>query len=147
MSKPILVPALAAVFLFGVGDVSAIEFKNALTNAPLDVQPKTGEVETDAVKSFKSTGQNPDNGDPAAIEAGKKLYTTNCAACHLPDGTGRIGPNLVDNAVVRERVGTDVGMFEIIYGGGSGAMQSFHRRGMVQDDMLKIMAYVRSLKK
>jgi cytochrome c-L len=65
----------------------------------------------------------------------------------LPDGTGRIGPNIVDATVVRERVATDVGMFEIIYGGGSGAMQSFHRRGMVQDDMLKIMAYVRSLKK
>ena len=147
MSKLILVPAFAAVFLFSGGEVSAIEFKNALTNAPLDVKPKTGEVETDAVKSFKSTGENPYNGDAAVLEAGKKLYTTNCGACHLPDGTGRIGPNIIDDTVVRERVGTDLGMFEIIYGGGSGAMQSFHRRGMVQDDMLKIMAYVRSLKK
>lgn len=147
MSKWILLSALAAVFLFGAGEVLAIEFKNALTNAPLAVKPKTGEVETDAVKSFKETGENPYNGDAAALEAGKKLYTIHCVACHLPDGTGRIGPNLIDDTVVRERVGTDVGLFEIIYGGGSGAMQSFHRRGMVQDDMLKIMAYVRSLKK
>jgi|LNFM01.1.fsa_nt_gb cytochrome c-L len=146
MSAWILAPALAAALLFS-GGASAVEFKNALTNAPLDVKPKTGEVETDAVKSFKETGENPYNADAAAIEAGKKLYATNCATCHLPDGTGRIGPNIIDDTVVRERTGTDVGMFEIIYGGGSGAMQSFHRRGMVQDDMLKIMAYVRSLKK
>jgi cytochrome c-L len=147
MSKWILVPALGAVFLVSAGEGSAIEFKNALTNAPLVVKPKTGEVETDAVKSFKETGENPYNGDAGALEAGKKLYTMHCVACHLPDGTGRIGPNLIDDTIVRERVGTDVGLFEIIYGGGSGAMQSFHRRGMVQDDMLKIMAYVRSLKK
>ena len=147
MSKWIIIPAFTATLLLSGGGVSAIEFKNALTNAPLDVKPKAGEVETDAVKSFKETGQNPYNEDAAAVEAGKKLYTTHCAACHLPDGTGRIGPNLIDDTVVRERTGTDVGMFEIIYGGGSGAMQSFHRRGMVQDDMLKIMAYVRSLKK
>ena len=33
-------------------------------------------------------------------------------------------------------------MFEILYGGASGAMQSFARRGMTQDQMLKIIAYV-----
>jgi cytochrome c-L len=38
-------------------------------------------------------------------------------------------------------------MFEIIYGGASGAMQSFARRGLTQDQILRIMAYVRSLKK
>ena len=46
-----------------------------------------------------------------------------------------------------ERAGTDVGMFEVVYGGASGAMQSFARRGLTQDQMLRIMAYVRSLKK
>ena len=45
------------------------------------------------------------------------------------------------------RSATDVGMFEVIYGGASGAMQSFARRGMTQDQMLKIIAYVRSLAK
>ena len=42
---------------------------------------------------------------------------------------------------------TDVCQFEILYGGASGAMQSFARRGMTQDQMLKVIAYVRSLKK
>lgn len=145
--KKMTVFAAAASLLFTLGAAGAIEFKNALTNAPLDVKPKAGEVETEAVKTFKETGENPYNGDAAAVEAGKALYTTNCSACHLPDGTGRIGPNIVDDEVVRERTNTDVGMFEIIYGGGSGAMQSFHRRGMTQDNMLKIMAYVRSIGK
>lgn len=141
------IPSAIAVLLFAFGASAAVEFKNALTNAPLDVQPNKNEVETDAVKTFKESGQNPYNGDAAALEAGKKIYTTQCVACHLPDGTGRIGPNLVDDTVVHERVATDIGMFEIIYGGGAGAMQSFHKRGLSQDDILKVMAYVRSLKK
>jgi len=49
--------------------------------------------------------------------------------------------------VVYKQVLTDPGMFSIIYGGASGAMQSFHRRGMKQDEMLKIVAYVRTLDK
>jgi cytochrome c-L len=38
-------------------------------------------------------------------------------------------------------------MFSIIYGGASGAMQSFHRRDMNQDEMLRIVAYARTLEK
>jgi cytochrome c oxidase cbb3-type subunit III len=30
------------------------------------------------------------------VALGKKLYATNCAACHGPDGGGVIGPNLTD---------------------------------------------------
>jgi cytochrome c oxidase cbb3-type subunit 3 len=32
-----------------------------------------------------------------AIAAGKTTFDTTCAACHKPDLTGQIGPNLVDN--------------------------------------------------
>jgi cytochrome c-L len=71
----------------------------------------------------------------------------NCQACHLPDGSGRIGSTLIADTWKHERAATDVGMFEILYGGASGAMQSFSRRGMTQDQMLKVIAYVRSLKK
>jgi cytochrome c-L len=42
---------------------------------------------------------------------------------------------------------TDPGMFSIIYGGASGAMQIFHRRDMNQDEMLRIVAYARTLEK
>lgn len=32
----------------------------------------------------------------ADLEAGKKIFTTICAACHRPDGGGQVGPNLTD---------------------------------------------------
>jgi cytochrome c-L len=124
-----------------------IEFRHALDNSLLEVKPRPNEVETPAVKEFKASGKNPYGGDEAALTEGRKLYLANCQACHLPDGSGRLGPSLIGNSWIRERAATDVGMFEIIYGGSSGAMQSFARRGMSQDQMLKIIAYVRSLKK
>ena len=143
-----LIGVCAASVLFASPALpDAIVFRHVLDNSPLDVKPRPNEVETDAVKRFKETGKNPYNGDQAALAEGKKIYQTNCQACHLPDGSGRIGPSLIDGNWKYERAATDVGMFEIVYGGASGAMQSFARRGMTQDQMLKVMAYVRSLKK
>jgi cytochrome c-L len=124
-----------------------IVFRHALDNSILDVKPRPNEVETEAVKEFKATGKNVYVGQEETIAAGRKLYQTQCQACHLPDGSGRMGPSLISDNWVRERAATDIGMFEIIYGGSSGAMQSFARRGMTQDEMLRIIAYVRSLKK
>jgi len=139
--------AAALALCSGAALADAVVFRSALTDAPMDVQPGPNEVETDAVKSFKQTGENPYRGDEAARAEGKRLYSTECALCHLPDGTGRIGPSLVGNDWSYPRSATDVGMFEIVYGGASGAMQSFAKRGMTQDQMLKIIAYVRSLAK
>lgn len=34
--------------------------------------------------------------DPASIDAGKQIFTTNCVACHAADGGGLVGPNLTD---------------------------------------------------
>jgi cytochrome c-L len=137
-----------ACMLIGVKAVAEpIVFRHALDNSPLEVRPRPGEVETQAVKTFKETGNNAYNGDEAALAEGRRLYQVNCQACHLPDGSGRIGPTLVGNEWKHERAATDVGMFEILYGGAAGSMQSFARRGMTQDQMLKVMAYVRSLKK
>jgi cytochrome c-L len=141
---------LALVLAAGAaaGTVHAeIQFRHALDDSPLQVKPQPGEVETEAVKKFKETGKNPYNGNEQVLADGKKPYAEYCQACHLPDGSGRIGPSLIGDRWIRERAGTDVGMFEVIYGGAGGAMQSFARRGMTQDQILRIMAYVRSLKK
>jgi cytochrome c-L len=127
------------------GDLS--DFKSPLDNSPMTFPLQTGEVETPAVKNFKATGVNDYRGNADAIADGKKLYTANCIVCHAADGTGKMGPTLVGKDVVYPQVLTDPGMFSIIYGGASGAMQSFFRRGMQQDQMLKIIAYVRTLDK
>ena len=142
---PVLIVALLGATA-GTGRAE-VQFRHALDDSPLQVKPQPGEVETDAAKKFKETGENPYNGNQQVLADGKKLYAENCQACHLPDGSGRIGPSLIGDKWIRERAGTDVGTFEIIYGGASGAMQSFARRGLTQEQMLRIMAYVRSLRK
>ncbi|MCJ7468256.1 MAG: c-type cytochrome [Maribacter sp.] len=35
--------------------------------------------------------------DASNLDAGKKIFESNCVACHMPDGGGGIGPNLTDN--------------------------------------------------
>jgi len=123
------------------------DFKDPFDGSPLKFSPQPGETETPAVKKFKTTGVNDYRGNADAIAAGKALYQENCAACHGEDGKGRIGPTLVGNELRYEQAKSDPGMFSIVYAGASGAMQSFARRGMHQDDMLKIIAYVRTLDK
>lgn len=36
------------------------------------------------------------NSDSGSLNKGKKLFKQNCAACHMVDGRGSIGPNLTD---------------------------------------------------
>ena len=35
--------------------------------------------------------------DATSLGEGKKIFTTICAACHLADGGGSVGPNLTDD--------------------------------------------------
>jgi cytochrome c-L len=119
-----------------------LTFTHVLTGDPLPVFRPQEEI-TPAVKAFHCNGENPYNGEETMIAEGKKLFTL-CAGCHMPDGTGRIGPNIVDDTHKYERVATEHGEFEVIYGGAAGAMQAFGKR-FDQDQILKIMAYVKTL--
>jgi cytochrome c-L len=123
-----------------------VEFRYVVDNSPLDVTPKPGETLTDAVQEFRQTGKNPYNGREQALADGKKLYVTYCQACHLPDGSGRMGASLTGEKHVHERIANDVGLFEVVFGGAMGAMQPFSKR-MTQDEILKVMAFVRTLMK
>lgn len=125
--------------------LAAIEFRSALDDSPLDVTPAAGQTVTDTVKQFHETGVNAYDGNAEAIAAGKELYDPNCQVCHGKTGGGGMGLNLVDDKVAYPRVTTDVGMFEVIYGGASGAMRGFKDR-LTQDQILQVIAYVRSLK-
>jgi cytochrome c-L len=110
----------------------------------LDKYPN--ETVTHQVLEFQRTGTNPFRGDRDAAAQGRALYDQWCSSCHLADGTGRIGSNLIDNTYSYPRVATDVGMFEVIYAGGTGAMQAFGDR-LTQEEILKIMAFVSTFKK
>ena len=119
----------------------------SLDNVPLEVTAGPDEVETDVVRAFKRTGENAYRGDGAAVTEGKTLYEAHCQRCHRPGATGGVGPSLLGDDYTYARVADDVGMFEVIYGGASGEMQAFSKRGLTQDQILRIIAYVRSLNK
>jgi cytochrome c oxidase cbb3-type subunit 2 len=54
---------------------------------------------------------NPFPQDPAAIQAGARLFAQNCAPCHGAGGEGGIGPELEPESY------DDAILFELIYGG------------------------------
>lgn len=125
---------------------SGSQFLHPLDNRPIALNMHPNETVTQQVSTFQKTGNNPYKGNAQAITSGKSSYMQWCAGCHLENGTGRIGSNLVDDAYTYPRVATDRGTFEVIYAGATGAMQAFGNR-VTQDDILKIMAYLSSLKK
>jgi cytochrome c-L len=118
-----------------------VQFRDPLNDEPLDISRQDVSA---AVAEFHATGENPYAGDEQAIAEGGALYKRWCQACHLPDGTGRIGPSLVDEQWKYERTGTEVGKFEIIYVGGAGAMQAFGQR-LSQDEILRLIAFLETL--
>ncbi|RUP09190.1 c-type cytochrome [Hyphomicrobium sp.] len=124
-----------------------VQFRDALDDSPLDLSPIKGEVFTDQVKKFHETGIDPYNGNADAIAIGKDLFENNCVACHEEGATGGMGPSLVDDVYTNARANTDLGKFEIIHSGASGAMRSFSKRGITQDQILHLIAYINSLKK
>ena len=145
--RPTRALALIAVGAALIVPAAAVDFLNALDDSPIDMSPIKGEVFTDAVKSFQETGKNPYVGNADAIAAGKALYDANCQVCHKPDGSGGMGPSLIDETYVNKRANTDVGMFEVIHSGAAGAMRPFSKRGVTQDQILQMIAYIHTLKK
>ena len=79
-------------------------------------------------------------GDPVAIEAGRKIFTNGCGACHGPDGKGGRGPNL------RERVFwhpiEDDTLYNAIQKGIGGAMPAAN---LSEDQARQVVAFVRAL--
>ncbi len=126
-------------------DNAGIVFLDPLDDSPLAIPLPEGAELTPAVTEFHQTGVDPYDGDATAAAAGKVLYAKWCQACHLPDGSGRIGPSLIDDQHNHARTGTDQGMFEMLWAGGLGAMQSFATR-LTQDEMLQVIAHINELK-
>lgn len=90
----------------------------------------------------EATNPFTDNAD--AIKAGEKLFDAKCADCHGGDAMGQSGPDLTDDAWIYG--GSDAAVFETIANGRKGGMPSW-RSELSRDDIWKVMAYVRSLRK
>lgn len=147
LKQQILGSAVLALFgapTAGGGTSVALEWHHSFTGEVLDVQPTADEAQSDIQRSFLATGVNGYLGDAAAIEAGAQLYLEKCAICHGLEGRGRMAPSLADDVWVYDKNRTDKGMFETVWGGAAGVMTPF--RGVLsQDEILRVIAYVRSL--
>jgi cytochrome c-L len=151
MAKHTCLAIMLSCALLGTFAAAAIasvaDFKSPFDGSKMEFPLKAGETETPQLKEFKATGNNPYRGDAKATAEGKELYEQWCQACHNSDGSGRMGPQLIGKDFNYPQTATDPGMFSIIYGGAKGAMQPFSTREVTQDEMLKIITYVRTLDK
>ncbi|MEM7267892.1 MAG: c-type cytochrome [Pseudomonadota bacterium] len=136
-----LIAAMMALFVMGGAAQAELQLLNAKNDKPLALKYRKKQEITPAVSSFHETGVNAYAGDEAAIEEGAKTYKKRCAACHAADGAGKVGPALNDDEWDYARTNTEVGRFEIIYGGGKKSMRGFGRQ-LDQDVILKVMAFI-----
>lgn len=129
----------------GLAEDTAPDFLHVLTGQPLDLSPLPGETLTEAVREFRRTGRNPYRDDAQAIAEGRVLFRDHCSFCHGYDGSGGTAPPIDGRSWIYATMATDPGMFSVVYGGAFGAMRTWRRHGMTQDQVLRIVAYVRQL--
>ncbi|MBX2971458.1 MAG: c-type cytochrome [Cyclobacteriaceae bacterium] len=93
-----------ATIIWGIGYLIVYHVTDTF---PLSEEEYAASVEKAAEQKAKLLAANP----PAVIDEnalvyehneemikkGRTIYVTNCASCHMPDGQGSIGPNLVDD--------------------------------------------------
>lgn len=131
----------------GLSTASAeITFRHAVTGETLSFEYGKAGGDTEAFKKFKETGKNPYNTDKLMIDKGHSLYLSACSGCHGHEAEGKLGPGLADDYWTYPRGATDVGLFEILWGGALGMMGP-QSTNLNADEMLQIMAWLRSIYK
>jgi cytochrome c oxidase cbb3-type subunit 3 len=82
-------------------------------------------------------------GKADAIAAGKSEFEANCAACHMADASGGIGPNL---KIALKYGSTPDKIFESVAKGRPNGMPPFQQQ-LGTDKLLKVVAFIESLRK
>ncbi|MDT4331575.1 cytochrome c(L), periplasmic [Methylomonas sp. MED-D] len=145
--KTFLSGAAAMLAIAAVSTARAdITLRHALTGETLDLSFAKKGGNTDKFKQFMQTGKNPYNGDAEAIKKGESLYMTGCSGCHGHEAEGKLGPGLADDYWTYPRNATDVGLFEVLFGGANGMMGPQYVT-FSTDEMLHIMAFIRHIYK
>jgi cytochrome c oxidase cbb3-type subunit 3 len=94
------------------------------------------------VRATAAASGNPFRGDPAAIAEGAQVFATICAACHKPDGSGLVGPSLVDPYWKYGH--DDASLFESVSEGRPGGMPPWGAQ-LGSDKIWKALAYLETL--
>lgn len=130
-------------YYLGFGLTSAQEYEEELAEAKTlsqglaAVSPRApGAVPPVAMPSLA--------GDPAAIAAGKEIFTLNCTPCHGPQGQGGIGANLTDNYWIHGNQYED--MVEVITKGVPDKGMISWQAMLNPDKIRQVAAFVHSLK-
>ncbi|OXA76056.1 cytochrome c oxidase cbb3-type subunit 3 [Flavobacterium aquidurense] len=130
---------LARFEIFGA-DNQEMELKKEMAQAKIDVEEylKTAPDLMDEKTVVLLT-------DKESLEAGKEIFTTNCAACHRADAGGQIGPNLTDDHWILG--GGIKNVFHTITNGGRDGkgMVSWKTNGMKPKEIQKVASYILSL--
>ncbi len=131
----------------------AIEFLATQDDKPFAIDAKL--FTTPAAKEFLATGKNPYVGNAEAIAKGKKVFQLySCTQCHGPEAKGQVGPGLTGPTFKYPKDATNKGMFETIWHGTNGGMGAKgiglmvpgdNTQGITPDEMLQIIAWVRSM--
>ena len=134
---------------------TAINFVTTQDSKPLLIDAVL--FDTPASKEFLATGQNPYIGNAEAIAKGKKVYQLySCAQCHGPEAKGQVGPGIVGPDYKYPKDASNKGMFETVWHGTNGGMgakgiglmdPSDPKNGITPDELLKVIAWVRSMSK
>jgi len=108
---------------------------------PLQVAASAGLCLTLFAQNVPDAVKNPFDGNRAAIDAGKQLYTSVCQACHGPEARGDRGPALTGSL---RHGNSDNEVFRNVRGGIQGTqMPPFGQ--FTSDQIWQVMAYIRSL--
>jgi cytochrome c-L len=150
-SKKVVVSSLLAA-LVGVSTLAYANVKFVKTTDNSEIKfPKEALVGTDAEKEFLATGKNIYVGDAEAIKMGKKRYNLwSCTQCHGPTAKGKVGPGISVPKYNYDKDATNNVMFETIWAvtnggmGGKGYGIMAADDGVTVDELLKIIAFVRS---
>lgn len=94
-----------------------------------------------ACRTVSAPERNPYAAQPAAVQAGAKLFRQHCAECHGLDARGRVGPSL-RTGDVQDR--SDRALFEFVTNGElRHGMPSWSR--LPEQRRWQIVSYLRSL--
>lgn len=85
---------------------------------------------------------NPFRGDAAALAAGKAHYDSICAVCHKADGSGLVGPSLVDP--YWKYGSDDASLFASVSKGRPGGMPPWEAQ-LDADSRWQVLAYLETL--
>jgi len=104
-------------------------------------QVERAEAQAEIVRASLPT-QNPFREDPAAIAEGQLVFNQICSACHKPDGSGLVGPSLIDP--YWKYGNTDPELFASVSEGRPGGMPAWGPQ-LGSEKIWKSLAYLETL--